>query len=115
MIAFTSLLITVALSAFTPPSIWLATSLKMTPISARLAWGAVAAVTPSAKAHGRCEKPGRAVLRRQGGEIGIVVDDIENVEMARTQRGFCRRDAAEISTAIHRGRGRRERGRNIGQ
>ena len=35
--------------------------------------------------------------------------------MARTQRRFCGRDAAEISAAIHRGRGRRERGRNVGQ
>ena len=67
------------------------------------------------KARGRGEKSGRAVLRRQGGEIGIVVDDIEDVEMARTQRRFCGRDAAEISAAIHRGCGRRERGRNISQ
>ena len=67
------------------------------------------------KAHGRCEKSRRVVLRRQRGEIGIVVDDVEDVEMARTQRGFCRRDAAEISAAVHRGCGRRERGRNIGQ
>ena len=51
----------------------------------------------------------------QGGEIGIVVDDIEDVEMAGAQRRFRRRDAAEISAAIHRGSGRRERGRNIGQ
>ena len=35
--------------------------------------------------------------------------------MAGTQRRFCRRDAAEISAAIHRGCGRRERGRNISQ
>ena len=67
------------------------------------------------KAHGRCEESGRAVLRRQGGEIGIVVDDIEDIEMARTQRRFCRRDAAEISASIHRGCGRRKRGRNVSQ
>jgi hypothetical protein len=57
MIAFTSLLITVALSALTPPSIWLARSLKITPISARLAWGAVAAVTPSARPTGAARNP----------------------------------------------------------
>jgi hypothetical protein len=45
-------------------------------------------------------------LRRQAGEIGIVVDDVENVEMAGAQRRFSRRDAAEISAAMHRGGGR---------
>ena len=64
---------------------------------------------------GSREEPRRTIRRRQSREVSVVVDDIEDVEMVRTQRRFCGSDAAEVSSAIHRGCRRRERGRNIGQ
>ena len=53
----------------------------------------------------RCEKSGRTILCRQRSEVGIVIDDIKDIEMARVQRAFLRRRRCRMFASIHRGRG----------
>ena len=70
---------------------------------------------PGRERRGCRQESGGAVLRRQGCERRIVIDDIENVEMAGAERILCGSHAAERSAAIYRGAGRRQRGRDVGQ
>ena len=67
------------------------------------------------KRSGRNEESIRAILRRQPLQRGIVIDDIEDVEMAGAQRRFCGGDASKGSAAVHRSGGCRQRGRDVGQ
>ena len=115
MTAFMSSVMIAWLSALTPPRMRLAASLKMAPISARLACGAVAAVTPSASVAGVARNPVAPFCVARPCSVAIGIDDVENVEMAGAQRGLRRRDAAERAAAVHRGGRRRQRSRDVGQ
>ena len=89
-----------ALSALTPPRMRLRGIVEDGADLREIGVRRVGRVVPSAKSGGCRRESGRAVLGRQAGEGGIVVDDIENVEVAVVQRSFSRGDTAERSAAV---------------